>query len=275
MMIPRPVPALARTVAPSLAIACLLTACGPGTGAGGEPAAEAATLPAAERPAPRYSDGTIRLDRAPGEKGYWGQASVTSMFERGAEVEFDEHGRLLDVSRAADVAPFMPWSLALYRYRQSNGLVDDPTRFCISPAGPRHLHTPPGFRIVQDRNANRVYLLFGGGNRNWRVIFMDGREPPNVDEVVGTYFGYSTGRWEGDTLVVTSTGFNDRFWFSNGGLPHTEALRLTERFSRPSHDTLHYEVTVDDPHTYTRPWTAEWTVDWVEGGEIPEQFCEE
>jgi hypothetical protein len=136
------------------------------------------------------------------------------------------------------------------------------------------VHAPGGFRIIQERNYDRVFILFGGGNRNWRLIHMDGREPPNPEEVSGTYYGHSTGAWQGDTLVVESSGFNARFWFSNGGLPHTEALRLTERFSRPDFATLRYEVAVDDPLTYTRPWTAEWTVDWVEGGEIEEQFCE-
>jgi hypothetical protein len=104
---------------------------------------------------------------------------------------------------------------------------------------------------------------------------MDGRSHPDIEEVVGTYFGYSTGEWQDDTLVVESSGFNDRFWFSNGGLPHTAALRLTERFSRPDYATLKYEVTIDDPLTYLRPWTAEWTIAWVEEGELQEQFCED
>lgn len=251
-----------------------LSGCGPG--APSDSVSEPAAEPAAQsRPPARYPDGLVRFDRAPGEKGYWGPASASSLFERGANVEFDAKGLLRNIDDAPRVAPFMPWSLALYEYRQRNGLADDPVKACISPAGPRHLMTPPGFRIVQDRNFNRVYILFGGGNRNWRVIFMDGREPPDPEEVVGTFFGYSTGHWEGDTLVVESTGYNDRFWFSNGGLPHTAALHLVERFSRPTHDKLHYEVTVDDPLTYTRPWTAEFDVAWVEDGEMKEQFCED
>lgn len=229
----------------------------------------------AARPTPRYPDGTVRLDRPPGETGFWANPSVSSLFERGVEVEVDERGLLADIDDAPEVAPFRPWALALYRYRQQNGLKDDPyTKYCISPAGPRHLHTPGGFRIIQDRNYERIYVMFGGGNRNWRLIHMDGRQPPNPEEVSGTYYGHSTGKWEGDTLVVQSSGFNARFWFSNGGLPHTEALRLTERFSRPDFDTLKYEVTIDDPHTYTRPWTADWTLEWVEG-DIEERFCED
>jgi hypothetical protein len=242
---------------------------------GANEAGNAANAASAERPTPRYDDGVVRLDAPPGEtKGYWTNPSATSLVEKGVTVAMNEQGLLADIGDAERVAPFQPWALALYEYRQRNGLKDDPVRLCISPAGPRHLHTPGGFRIAQDRNYERVYLMFGGGNRNWRLIFMDGREPPNPDEVSGTYFGHSAGRWEGDVLVVHSSGFNARFWFSNGGLPHTEALRLTERFSRPDYDTLKYEVTVDDPLTYTRPWTAEWTLDWVEG-EIEEQFCED
>lgn len=260
--------ALPRGIAVALiAGTLLLAACG--TPSSTEP--DAAT----QRPTPRFPDGRPRLDRVRGELGYWGQASVNSLFEAGKSIPMNEIGLLDDIDDAPEVAPFKPWALALYQYRQHNGLQDDPTRFCLPPAGPRHLHTPGGFRIIQDRNYNRVYIMFGGGNRNWRLIFLDGREPPNPEEVFGTYYGHSSGHWEGDTLVVESTGFSARFWFSNGGLPHTEALRLTERFSRPSYDTLKYEVTVDDPYTYTRPWTAEWTVDWVEGGDIEEQFCED
>ena len=227
------------------------------------------------RATPRFPDGVVRLDRVPGEKGYWAPTSSPSLIEKGVDVAMDEHGLLANIDDAAKVAPFMPWSLALYTYRQRNGLKDDPVQYCLPPAGPRHLQAPGGFRIVQDRNFKRVYVLFGGGNRNWRVIFLDGRKPPDPDEVFGTYYGHSIGTWEGDTLVVKSTGFNERFWFSNGGLPHTAALSLTERFSRPDFDTLVYEVTIDDPYTYTRPWTSEWTMKWVRDGEIAEHFCED
>ncbi|HJR71124.1 MAG TPA: hypothetical protein VKA43_13865 [Gammaproteobacteria bacterium] len=258
------------TFAVASVAAFLAAACG-----GESPDAGEASAAAPARPTPRYPDGVVRLDTPPGEtKGHWGPASVSSLVEKGVQVAMDERGLLADVADAARVAPFRPWALALYEYRQRNGLADDPVRLCLSPAGPRHFHTPGGFRIIQDRNYDRVYVLFGGGNRNWRVIFMDGREPPNPEEVSGTYFGHSTGEWRGDTFVVEASGFNARFWFSNGGLPHTEALHLTERISRPDYDTLEYEVTIDDPLTYTRPWTAEWTVAWVEG-EIEERFCED
>jgi hypothetical protein len=229
---------------------------------------------AAAKAAPKYADGKVRLDRAPGEKGYWDSPSVTSLAEVGAKVEFDRNGKLRNVADAAKVAPFQPWALALYKHRQANNFADDPMQVCIGPGNPRQMMTPGGLRIIEDRNYKRAYMLFGGGNHGWRVVFLDGREAPNPDEVTATFYGLSVGKWEGDTLVVQSTGFNTRFWFSNGGLPHTEALRLTERFKRPSHDVLEYEVTIDDPRTYTRPWKAAWTFKWAPG-DIAEHYCED
>src|SRR5581483_2887925 len=169
----------------------------------------------ANAPAPRFPDGTIRFDRAPGEKGYWDSPSVSGLVEDGANVAIDAAGKLKNSADAPKVAPFQPWALGLYQYRQENGLKDDPMRDCIGPGNPRQMHTPGGVRIIQDRNYNRVYLLFGGGNRSWRVVYLDGRTPPNPDEVVGTFYGNAVGKMEGDTLVVESIGFNTRFWFSN------------------------------------------------------------
>jgi hypothetical protein len=254
----------------SLGLLSTVFAVAAGCGKAPTPAAPATT---AQEAVPRFPDGMLRLDRAPGEKGYWDSPSVSALVEEGVHVDMDASGKLQNIADAPRVAPFQPWALALYQYRQHNGLADDPMHSCIGPGSPRQMHTPGGLRIVQDRNFNRVYLLFGGGNRGWRVIYLDGRTPPNPDEVVGTFYGNSVGHWEGDTLVAESIGFNTRFWFSNGGLPHTEALRLTERFSRPSRDVLRYEVTIDDPRTYTRPWKSAWILRRVPG-DIPEQFCE-
>jgi hypothetical protein len=89
------------------------------------------------------------------------------------------------------------------------------------------------------------------------------------------YWGRAVGKWEGDTLVVETTGFNDAFWFSNGGLPHTAQLHLTERFSRPNLGTLRYDVTIDDPGAYTRTWSAGWTLSWVGGEELPLYYCQD
>lgn len=231
---------------------------------------------ATKEPAPRWPDGQVRLGPAPGKKGYWGAASASALVEnKGAPIPMNDEGLLRNLADADRVAPFLPWAKAVYEYRQRTLLKDDPFTRCLPPGGPRQFHTPYGFQFVEQKELGRILVLLGGGDRNWRVIYTDGRPQGQPDEVVRTYYGNSVGHWEKDILVVDTIGFNERFWISNGGLPHTEALHLTERFSRPDLNTLKYEVTVDDPRTYSRPWTGGWTVQWVPNEEIQEYFCED
>jgi hypothetical protein len=233
-----------------------------------------ATPPA--EPAPRWPDGHVRLGPPPGRKGYWGAVSAHALVEgSGTNISMNDEGLLLNISDADRVAPLQPWAKAVYEYRQRNLLKDDPFTRCLPPGGPRQFQTPYGFQFIEQPELGRILVLLGGGDRNWRVIYTDGRPQGQPDEVVRSYYGNSVGHWEKDILIVDSIGFNEKFWFTNGGLPHTEALHLVERFSRPDLNTLKYEVTVDDPRTYTRPWTGGWTVGWVPNEEIQEYFCEE
>jgi hypothetical protein len=163
----------------------------------------------------------------------------------------------------------------LYEYRQRTLLKDDPMLSCLPASGPRLFQVAHGVQFLEQPERKRIFVMMGGGNRNWRLIYLDGRALPQSEDVTPTYFGYSSGHWDGDTLVVESDAFVERFWFSNGGLPHTEALRLTERFSRPDFNTLRYEVQVNDPGTYTRPWSSAWTLSWVADQDIPEYFCQD
>jgi hypothetical protein len=227
-------------------------------------------------PAPRWPDGQLRLGPAPGQKGYWTAAGAKTLVDSTASnVRMNDEGLLANLSDADRVAPMLPWAKALYLHRQRTLLKDDPITRCMPPGGPRQFQMPNGVQFIEQRELGRILVLMGGGNRNWRVIYTDGRPQGQAAEVVLTYYGTSIGRWEKDTLVVDSIGYNERFWFTNGGLPHTEALHLTERFSRPDLNTLKYDVTVDDPRTYTRPWTGGWTLQWVPGEDIEEYFCEE
>ncbi len=233
----------------------------------------ASPLPA---PTPRWPDGQIRLGPAPGKKGYWGAPSTRIVVEnKGPKIPMNEDGLLLNLADADRVAPFQPWAKALYLYRQRNLLKDDPQGRCVPQGGPRQFQSPNGFQFIEQRELGRILVLLGGGDRNWRVIYTDGRPAVPAAEAVLSYYGTSTGRWEKDTLIVDSTGYSERFWMANGGLPHTEALHVIEKFSRPNLDTLKYDVTIDDPRTYTRQWTASWTVQWVPDKEIQEYFCEE
>jgi hypothetical protein len=234
--------------------------------------------PAAARsaPAPRWPDGQVRLGPPPGQKGYWTAGGGRNLFDSTAkDLRMNDEGLLQNLADADRVAPMLPWAKAIYLHRQRTLLEDDPINACMPPGGPRQFQMPNGVQFIEQRELGRVLVLMGGGNRNWRVIYTDGRPQGQAAEVVLTYYGSSVGRWDKDTLVVDSIGYNERFWFANGGLPHTEALHLTERFSRPDLNTLRYQVTIDDPRTYTRPWTGGWTLRWVAGEDIEEYFCEE
>ncbi len=234
--------------------------------------------PESARPAPRWPDGKVRLG-ADANGGYWSFPTATVLVESGVNVRVAADGLLANVADAAKVAPLQPWALGLYRHRQSRQLRDDPMFInCKPPGGVRYLQSPFGVQIVEDRERERMFMLLGSGNHNYRIIYLDGRDKTgNVrgDDDNPLYYGRGIGRWEGDTLVVETTGFNEDFWFSNGGLPHTDRLKLTERFSRPNLDTLHYEVTVDDAGAYTRPWSSAWDLRWVGGEELPEYLCQE
>lgn len=236
--------------------------------------------PSEPRPAPKSSDGKVALGNTLelGD-GYWGYPTEHALVEDGASIEMDKYGQLANVSEASKVAPLQDWALALYQYRQQRELQDDPMFInCKPPGGPRQYQSDLGIKILEDKAGQRVFVMMGSGNHNYRIIYLDGRSQAGQvsgDDDNPLYFGRSVGQWEGDTLVVNTTGFNEDFWFSNGGLPHTSMLTLHEKFSRPDLDTLHYEVTVEDPGAYTRNWTASWDMKWVGGKELPVHFCQD
>jgi hypothetical protein len=174
-----------------------------------------------------------------------------------------------------DSVPFRPWARALYDYRQETLARDDPHARCAPPGGPRQFAVPFGLQIIQVPHAKRIYILSGGSTRPWREIYMDGRPHPEGDFLNPSYFGHSVGRWEEDTLVIDTVGFNERFWMHREGYPHTEALHLIERISRPDLMTLDYEITIEDPLAYESPWTTRWTKAWNPDEEFIEYFCHE
>ncbi len=218
------------------------------------PADATAGTTAGTPPTPRLQDGTVDL----GGDGIWNLWWVT-----------DFGRQLVDV----DEVPFLPWTQAMFEYNKSNDVAFDPQGFCLPPGGPRAFGTPYPAEIIQQDD--RIVVIFEGGAHVWREIHMDGRDLPDPESLTPTYFGYSTGRWEGDTLVIESVGFNEKTWLNFGGYMHTDELRTIERISRPNRDTLRYEATLIDPGAYREPWTIAWDIEWLEGAELAEYICQE
>ena len=236
-------------------------------------------LPLSPRPTPRWPVRSLAFRSTNGGvDGYWSFPSETVLVEDGVEVAMDQYGLLADLDDAAKIAPLQPWALGIYKHRQERSLQDDPMYLnCKPPGGPRQYQSNLGFQLLEDKENSRIFALIGSGNHNFRIIYTDGRAQTGLvtgDDDNPLYYGRSTARWEDETLVISTKGFNEDFWFSNGGLPHTNLLEMEERFTRPNADTLEYAVTINDPGAYTRAWSASWTMQWVGGEELPVHFCQ-
>jgi hypothetical protein len=157
-------------------------------------------------------------------------------------------------------------SKALIREREESYFKDRPFFQC-RPNGPE---TAAGFRrIIQTPGL----IAIAYETLTYRLIFMDGRKlEPDPER---TWMGYSVGRWEGDTLVVESFGFNDRTWLDARGLPHTEALRTTERYRRRSFGQMQVELTVADPGAFANSWTVTYDLQFQPDTEMVEGVCED
>jgi hypothetical protein len=148
--------------------------------------------------------------------------------------------------------PLQPWARELRAKRVAGNSKDNPDAHCL-PIGITQLHNHPQPRkIIQ--TPSLIVMLYEA-NGGVRQIFLDGRPLPKNDPQPWWY-GYSVGRWDGDTLVVETTGFRDDGWLDVNGAPLTDAATMTERFHRTNYGSMEIEVTVNDPKAYTRPWTA-------------------
>ena len=147
--------------------------------------------------------------------------------------------------------PFQPWALKLKQARQARYSMDDPASNCLPVGIVKTLTAPLLKRVIQTPG---LLAILSERNAMYREIFTDGRPLP--DDPQPSWNGYSTGQWEGDTLVVHSNGFRDDGWLDRGGTPSTDALKLTERYRRLNFGRMEIEVTVDDLKAYTKPWTV-------------------
>lgn len=165
--------------------------------------------------------------------------------------------------------PLRPWAAELVAEREANGSRDNPEAHCL-PMGNMQFHT---------QGAPRKYIQVDGllvilfeASMGYRQIFTDGRPSPNNDPQPWWY-GYSTGVWEGDELVVTTTHFRDGEWLDIIGSPLTDAATVTERFRRPSYGRMEIDITVDDSRAYTEPWTVRFNQQIMVDEDLIEFVC--
>ena len=143
--------------------------------------------------------------------------------------------------------PYQPWAAAKKKENAEHWLERDPEIKCFMPGVPRATYLPYPFQILQGTNKIVIAYEFAGATR---TIHMD----PVGDSPAPTWMGWSRGRWDGDTLVVEVTDFNEETWFDRAGNFHSDALKVTERYTPASPHHLMYEATIEDPKVFTRPW---------------------
>jgi hypothetical protein len=211
---------------------------------------------------PRTADGKANL-AAPAPRTADGKPDLSGLWMLNAGP-----GHIANIAAAVNA---QPWADELYKQRLGNLGKDDPWTVQCLPAGPRAIlkgGDGPA-RIMQ----TPALLLILYDDLTYRQIFLDGRALPKDPNP--SWMGYSVGRWEGDTLVVESTGFNERSWLDMGGHPHSESLRVTERFRRTSFGHIDMQVTFDDSQAYKKPWTIAFGVNLVPDTEMLEFVCAE
>ena len=170
-----------------------------------------------------------------------------------------------------DDLPFQPWARELMNKRRADNSKDNPDAHCL-PMGFLQFHNHPEPRkIVQTPG---MLLIIYEANSGLRQIFTDGRKLPGKD-ADPWWYGYSVGRWEGDTLIVETTGFTDNQWLDVRGSPLSDQAKVIERFRRPNYGSLEIEITVDDPKAYTMPWKVKVNQRVMLDTELIEFICED
>jgi hypothetical protein len=208
-------------------------------------------------PAPKMPDGTPDLS------GIWMRIRPpVPPAERGS------HG-LEDLVPPGFVFPFQPWAETLFKERQARFGAGRPSERCLPHGIPDAMLPETPFKIVQ--HAGLTLILYEQHSM-FRQIFTDGRRLPADPNPA--WLGYSVGRWDGQTFVVESSGFNDRTWLDDSGHPHSDSMRATERFRRSDFGHMEMDLTVDDSKAYTRPWSVTVRFNLMADTELIENVCE-
>jgi len=211
---------------------------------------------------PRTADGKANLS-APAPRTADGKPDVSGVW-RGA-------GPLYRFNIAQNLKPedIQPWAEQLFLERVRDSRKESPLARCLPVSIPFHNFFNLT-RIVQ--TPSMLVILYESPNSPHRTVFMDGRDLPKDPNP--TWLGYSIGKWDGDTLVITTAGFNDRGWLDSSGHPQTESLRLTERLHRRDFGHMDFEMTIDDPKVFTKPFTIKTQRLLAADTDIFEDVCE-
>jgi len=221
---------------------------------------------------PRTPDGKPNLT-APAPKTPDGRPDLSGLWQ--PDWQTNTGGSSL-LNLAADLKPdeIQPWAEALYQQRSQNFIKDHPFFRCLPGIGPATTIGMIGaYKILQTPSIIAFLPEGDHGPGVYRQIFVDGRELPKDPNP--SWQGYSVGHWEGDTLVVESSGFNDRTWLDGGGHPHSEALHVIERFHRRDFGHMELKMTFQDPKVYARPWTISMDIVLMPDTELLEYVCGE
>ncbi|MEQ1947017.1 MAG: hypothetical protein ABL995_07500 [Bryobacteraceae bacterium] len=212
---------------------------------------------------PRTADGQPNL-KAPAPRTADGKPDLSGMWRPATNAyRFDV------IQDLKDEAIFKPAAEALFLKRVQDFRRDDPVTNCL-PGGPSEMLNTM-YRVISSPNV--IGVLYEGGMGRYRQIYTDGRKLP-VDPNP-TWYGYSVGHWEGDTLVVESAGFNDRTWLDRAGHSHSESLRVTEKFHRTDFGHMQFEITYTDPETLTKPLHFAFEVNYAADTDMLETVCNE
>jgi hypothetical protein len=193
---------------------------------------------------PRLPDGKPNLS-APTPRTPEGRPDLSGVWQGAGPIY------RFNIAQDLDTADIHPWAEALFLQRVRDSRKDSPLARCLPVSVPFHNFFNLT-RIVQ--TPALTVMLYESPNSPHRTVFTDGRGLP-VDPNP-TWLGYSVGRWDGDTLVITTAGFNDRGWLDSSGHPQTESLRITERLRRRDVGHMEYDITIDDPKVFTKPFTV-------------------
>jgi hypothetical protein len=231
--------------------------------------------PAAKTAIPRMPDGKPDLNGVwqggSTQKGNWEEANTgTGVGGSGRDPAAPAALSSNDRPAGREGAPYQPWAAQKVVEAFNRRGIDDPTARCLPAGLPRTvmLGLFPQ-QIVQ--TSKQVVMLYEYMNV-YRVIPLNAKHP---DDMIPSYMGNSVGHWEGDTLVVDVTGFNDKTWLAGTGTFHTDALHITERYTRVDKDRVDYDVTMEDTNVFTKPWTLHSSLMLRDGTRLEEYVCAE